>query len=133
RLSFDSTQLSQNWLRVWYSFGRRSTGENAGLVVSLQISLVSFSTSLTRSLPMSRAISVLQAKSAWKLAAVSVLISMLRCQAPLNGSRISGYQPPLPAGTEASALAFSPVNGIGQPRIFIGASPARSRAAAAPR
>ena len=39
---------------------------------------------------------------------------MLRCHAPAHGSRISGYQPPRPSGTDDSAFCFS-VNGIGKP------------------
>ena len=59
---------------------------------------------------MSRAISVLHAKSAWKELAVSLSVLILRCQAPANGSQISGTHPAKPA-TELNAFCFSPVNG----------------------
>ena len=49
-----------------------------------------------------------------------------------NGSWMIGYQPPRPSITELSAFCFSPVNGIGRPKIRISASPALFHAAAGP-
>jgi hypothetical protein len=60
RNSFDVIHHSMNWIRFWYRFGFRRTGEKAGLVVSVQMPSASCSTSRGRSLPMSFAISVMQ-------------------------------------------------------------------------
>src|SRR5262249_9935124 len=62
---------------------------------------MSFSSSVTSSspnLPMSEAIKVTQAYKVENVKTLSRRMSMLRCQAPGNDSRITFHQPPVPPG-----------------------------------
>src|SRR6478609_6782464 len=82
-------------MRVWNPFGLRSTGEWAAFETSDQMPSLSCATSLTRSLEMSLAISVMQAKTAWNDFTVSGLTgTAFCCHAPGNQSLTSGYHPP---------------------------------------